>query len=39
MASISAFGREGPWSHNVGYHEVAQAMSGLMAVTAEVDGS
>ncbi|MDH4146285.1 MAG: CoA transferase [Acidimicrobiia bacterium] len=38
MASISAFGREGPWSHKVGYDQVAQAVSGLMAVTGEVDG-
>ena len=35
MASISAFGRQGPWSHKVGYDQVAQAVSGLMAVTGE----
>ncbi|MGD9754723.1 MAG: CoA transferase, partial [Acidimicrobiia bacterium] len=27
MASISAFGRQGPWSHKVGYDQVAQAVS------------
>ena len=37
MASISAFGRQGPWSHKVGYDQVAQAVSGLMAVTGEPD--
>jgi crotonobetainyl-CoA:carnitine CoA-transferase CaiB-like acyl-CoA transferase len=39
MASISAFGREGPWSHKVGYDQVAQAVSGLMALTGEPDGA
>ena len=38
MASISAFGRQGPWSHKVGYDQVAQAVSGLMALTGEPDG-
>lgn len=39
MASISAFGRTGPWSHKVGYDQVAQAVSGLMALTGEPEGS
>lgn len=39
MASISAFGRSGPWSHKVGYDQVAQAVSGLMALTGEPDGT
>ena len=38
MASISAFGRTGPWSHKVGYDQVAQAVSGLMALTGEAEG-
>lgn len=38
MASISAFGRRGPWSHKVGYDQVAQAVSGLMSLTGEPDG-
>ncbi|MGE0730754.1 MAG: CaiB/BaiF CoA transferase family protein [Acidimicrobiia bacterium] len=39
MASISAFGRQGPWSHKVGYDQVAQAVSGLMALTGEPEGA
>ena len=39
MASISAFGRQGPWSHKVGFDQVAQAVSGLMALTGEPDGT
>ena len=38
MASISAFGREGPWSHKTGFDQVAQALSGVMALTGETDG-
>jgi crotonobetainyl-CoA:carnitine CoA-transferase CaiB-like acyl-CoA transferase len=34
-ASISAFGRSGPWSDKVGFDQVAQALSGLMALTGE----
>ncbi|GAC1559757.1 MAG: CaiB/BaiF CoA-transferase family protein [Ktedonobacteraceae bacterium] len=36
--SISGYGQEGPYRVRAGYDFVAQAESGLMAVTGEVDG-
>ncbi len=36
--SISGYGQEGPYRMRAGYDFVAQAESGLMAVTGEVDG-
>lgn len=36
--SISGYGKEGPYASRPGYDFVAQAESGLMAVTGEVDG-
>ena len=36
--SISGYGQEGPYHTRAGYDFVAQAESGLMAVTGEVDG-
>ncbi|HLI05850.1 MAG TPA: CoA transferase [Ktedonobacteraceae bacterium] len=36
--SISGYGQEGPYASRAGYDFVAQAESGLMAVTGEVEG-
>jgi crotonobetainyl-CoA:carnitine CoA-transferase CaiB-like acyl-CoA transferase len=38
MASISAFGKTGPYAHKVGYDFIAQAFSGLMHMTGNPDG-
>jgi crotonobetainyl-CoA:carnitine CoA-transferase CaiB-like acyl-CoA transferase len=38
MASISAFGKTGVYSHKVGYDFIAQAFSGLMSMTGSPDG-
>lgn len=38
MASVSAFGREGPLSHRVGFDPIAQAYSGLMHMIGDPDG-
>jgi CoA:oxalate CoA-transferase len=38
MASISAFGKTGPYKHRVGYDFIAQAFSGLMHMTGATDG-
>jgi crotonobetainyl-CoA:carnitine CoA-transferase CaiB-like acyl-CoA transferase len=38
MASISAYGREGPLSHRVGYDPIAQAHAGLMHMIGDPDG-
>jgi crotonobetainyl-CoA:carnitine CoA-transferase CaiB-like acyl-CoA transferase len=38
MASISAFGKTGPYAHKVGYDLIAQAFSGIMHMTGEPDG-
>lgn len=38
MVSISAFGRQSPLSHKVGYDLIAQAFSGIMHMTGEADG-
>jgi crotonobetainyl-CoA:carnitine CoA-transferase CaiB-like acyl-CoA transferase len=35
LASISAFGQDGPYSHKPGVDQVVQGMSGLMSVTGE----
>src|SRR4051812_14574651 len=35
LASISAFGQDGPYSHLPGVDQVVQGMSGLMSVTGE----
>lgn len=37
MCSISTFGQEGPYAQRVGYDIVAQAMSGLMWMSGDVD--
>ena len=37
--SISAFGQEGPWRDKPGVDGVVQAMSGIMSVTGDPDGS
>ncbi|MDR3083838.1 MAG: CoA transferase [Streptomyces sp.] len=37
-ASISGYGQTGPWSARPGYDAIAQAESGMMSVTGEVDG-
>jgi crotonobetainyl-CoA:carnitine CoA-transferase CaiB-like acyl-CoA transferase len=36
--SISGYGQSGPYSQRAGYDFVAQAESGIMAITGEVDG-
>jgi crotonobetainyl-CoA:carnitine CoA-transferase CaiB-like acyl-CoA transferase len=38
MVSISAFGRQSPLSHKVGYDLIAQAFSGIMHMTGTADG-
>ncbi|MFN0089218.1 MAG: CaiB/BaiF CoA transferase family protein [Acidimicrobiales bacterium] len=38
MASVSAYGKTGPWSHKTGYDMLGQAASGMMHVTGEPDG-
>jgi CoA:oxalate CoA-transferase len=38
MASISAFGKEGPLSHLQGFDLMGQALSGMMHLTGEADG-
>ena len=38
MASISAFGKTGPFAHKVGFDLIAQAFSGLMSMTGEPSG-
>ncbi|MEV5751329.1 CaiB/BaiF CoA-transferase family protein [Actinoallomurus sp. NPDC052308] len=38
-ASISGFGQTGPYAERAGYDLIAQAMSGIMSVTGEADGS
>jgi len=38
MASLSAFGRNSPLAHKTGYDMVAQAFSGLMHMTGELEG-
>jgi CoA:oxalate CoA-transferase len=38
MVSISAFGRQSPLSHKVGYDLIAQAFSGIMHMTGPADG-
>jgi crotonobetainyl-CoA:carnitine CoA-transferase CaiB-like acyl-CoA transferase len=38
MASISAFGRTGPFKHKTGYDFIAQAFSGMMHMTGAPDG-
>jgi crotonobetainyl-CoA:carnitine CoA-transferase CaiB-like acyl-CoA transferase len=38
MVSVSAFGRQSPLAHKVGYDLIAQAFSGLMHVTGSPDG-
>ncbi|MEU6641523.1 CoA transferase [Saccharomonospora sp. NPDC046836] len=37
-ASISGFGQTGPYAQRPGYDLIAQAMSGVMSVTGDVDG-
>lgn len=37
-ASISGFGQTGPWAHRPGFDLMAQAMSGVMAMTGHGDG-
>lgn len=37
-ASISGFGRDGPYANVAGYDAVAQAMSGMMSINGEADG-
>jgi crotonobetainyl-CoA:carnitine CoA-transferase CaiB-like acyl-CoA transferase len=37
--SISGFGSEGPWSERPAFDLVTQAMSGIMSITGEPDGS
>ncbi len=38
MASISAFGKEGPLSHLQGFDLMGQALSGMMHLTGDADG-
>lgn len=38
LCSISGFGQTGPRSHQVGFDQIAQGMSGLMSVTGEAQG-
>ena len=38
FASISGFGRDGPYAHVAGYDAVAQAMGGFMSINGEADG-
>ncbi|MFL6055213.1 MAG: CaiB/BaiF CoA transferase family protein [Actinoallomurus sp.] len=38
-ASISGFGHTGPFAERAGYDAIAQAMSGIMSVTGEADGT
>lgn len=38
-ASITGFGQDGPYSDRPGYDYVIQAMSGLMSITGDEDGS
>ncbi|MBI3801951.1 MAG: CoA transferase [Deltaproteobacteria bacterium] len=38
MVSVSAFGRNSPLSHRVGYDLIAQAFSGIMHMTGESQG-
>jgi formyl-CoA transferase len=38
-ASISGFGQTGPYSARPGYDLIAQAMSGIMSVTGDADGT
>jgi crotonobetainyl-CoA:carnitine CoA-transferase CaiB-like acyl-CoA transferase len=38
MASVSAFGRNSPYSHKTGYDFIVQAFSGLMHMTGDPDG-
>ena len=37
LATVSAYGHGGPWSHRVGFDGVAQAMSGAMYLTGHPD--
>jgi len=38
LATVSAFGHGGPWSHRVGFDGVAQAMSGAMYLSGQPEG-
>jgi crotonobetainyl-CoA:carnitine CoA-transferase CaiB-like acyl-CoA transferase len=38
MASLSAFGRQGPLAHKTGYDMIAQSFSGLMHMTGDPNG-
>lgn len=38
MASISGFGRQGAFSHKASFDSIAQAFSGIMALTGPADG-
>lgn len=37
--SVSAYGQKGPYAHKPGYDIIAQAVSGMMSVTGEKNGS
>ena len=39
MASLSAFGRKSPLSHQTGYDMIAQAFSGMMHMTGDPEGA